>query len=104
MSIDLSWGAGGCSISPNLSCDRVVSSHSPIFQLIETNCYFAYSGKRSRVIEQIDGLIRDIRQLYQKGKASAHDVDEEGDNIVHVSHLTCYSAPLFTKVHATRKL
>ena len=104
MSIDLRWGAGGYSISPSLSCDRVVSSRSPIFQLIQEYSYDVYFSKGSSSTRRMDDLIHDIGQLYQDGKASAYDVDEEGNNIVHVSHLTCYGAVWFIKLHAARKL
>lgn len=89
MSIELRYGAGGYSISPSLSCDRVVSSHSPIFQLIENYSDIIMSIEAARLTQKIDSMIRDIEQLYQGGKASVHDVDEKGDNILHVSHVAC---------------
>lgn len=86
MSINLSWGAGGCSISPNLSCDRVVSSYSPIFQLMKENELMFYNSSETRLTERIDELMREIGRLYQDGKASVHDVDALGNNMLHVSH------------------
>lgn len=103
MSIDLRWGEGSYGISPNLSCDRVVSSNSPIFELITKMEYCFYGAERTSLTEMIDTMIRSIGQLYRDGKASAHDVDEEGNSILHVSYLASYIAFCFTKCHAARK-
>jgi hypothetical protein len=104
MSIDLRWGAGGYSISPSLSCDRVVSSDSPIFRLIDDNFSNLVRMKGERLTEHVDILLRSIEQLYQDGKASVHDVDEEGNNIVHVSYPACYSTFCFTEIHVGRNI
>ena len=104
MSIYLRWGAGGYSISPNLSCDRVVSSHSPVFQqLIHDTQVHLCITKGARLTRNVDILIRSIGQLYQDNKASAHDVDEKGNTIFHVSLLACHSAFCFTKIYTARK-
>lgn len=92
MSIDLTWGAGGYSISPNLSCDRVVSCQSSIFQLLKEYKYFQFITTAATLTEKIESLMRSIGGLYRDGKASVHDVDEGGDNILHVSCLTYCSA------------
>lgn len=104
MSIGLRWGAGGYSITPSLFCNRVVSSDSPIFRLIEDNISKSIYMKGATLTEHVDILIRSIEQLYQDGKASVHDVDEEGNNIVHVSYLACYSAFCFTKIYVGRNI
>lgn len=35
--------------------------------------------------------MRQIEQLFHDGKASARDVDEQGNTLLHVSHLACCS-------------
>ena len=92
LSIDLTWGAGGYSISPSLSCNRVVSSQSAIFRLVEDNGGILDETTAAECSERIDSLMRSIGRLYQDRKASVHDIDEDGDNILHVSHLSCCSA------------
>lgn len=92
MSIDLRWGAGGYAISPSLSCDRIVSSDSSIFQITEKYCPIALHWEMPRLAQVIDSLIRSMGQLYQERKASVHDVDEEGNNIVQVGHRVSFLA------------
>lgn len=87
LSIDLTWGAGGYSISPSLSCNRLVSSQSPVFRLVLDSPWIVH--KAAGCSERIDSLMRSIGRLYQDRKASVHDVDENGDTILHVSHFIC---------------
>lgn len=103
MSINLRWGAGGYSISPNLSCDRLVSCDSPIFKMLEQNRSIVWWGS-ARMTKTIDDMIEIIGKLYQCGKASVHDVDEKGNNAIQVSYLAYYSAFWSTNIHAAKKL
>lgn len=84
MSINLRWGAGGYSISPILSCDRLVSCDNPVFRMLEHNRSIVWNGS-AYMTETVDDMIRIIGILYQNGKASIHDVDEEGNNAIQVS-------------------
>ena len=103
ISIDLRWGAGGYAISPSLSCDRVVSFDSPLFQFIEKYRFIGFKPETASLAKDIDKLIRRIGQFYQDRKASVHDVDEEGNNILQVGHRALFPAFL-TKIQAARKL
>ena len=75
--LNVTWGAGGASISPMLSVQCLVRSGSPAFALFEGldlvenyEKYFSYAF--SQVI-----------QLFHKGKASPYDITEDGLNLIH---------------------
>ena len=104
-SIHLARGAGGFSISPKLDCNRVVSSEDSVFELIRRglNYIFCYSFERELdAASQFDSLIREIDQEFRNGKALARDVDENGNSLLHVSHLAHCSDSYFNKFDATR--
>jgi hypothetical protein len=83
-SVYLRRGAGGFSISPSLSCIRVVSSDSPAFKVLASFLSkWYYSPLSSPTLESLN---RALVELFQDGHASAHDVNEKGQNLLHVSY------------------
>ena len=85
-SIHLRRGAGGFSISPSLSCVRVVSDDSPAFNLVGSylrKLHF-YSA-----VEDVDfgKIIRKLQELFRDGRASPRDVNPHGYSLLHVSYL-----------------
>lgn len=102
-SMHLRRGAGGFSISPNLHCSRVVSSESPIFDLIDTQV-FGIFDKKTNITSELNALMRKIEQLFRDGKASPRDVNEQGDSLLHVSHLACYSDSRSNKIRCFKRI
>ena len=89
-SIHLTRGAGGFSISPNLSFSCVVPSNSNAFRLFRS--YDLIRGPRP---QDLDVLIESLSRLFQDGKASPRDVDEDGNSLLHVSYLIYCIPPCF---------
>ena len=87
-SIHLRRGAGGFSLSPILSCFRVVSDDSPAFKLIRTQI----SGAEAPSRPKFDVVYRKLRKLFQDRRASPRDVNPHGQTLLHVSHLTTVSS------------
>lgn len=85
-SIHLRRGAGGFSLSPNLSCIRVVSQDSPAFELVRTYLRPLRFNPDPQ-LPPFDDLIRRLHELFQDGRASPHDVNPRGHTLLHVSHL-----------------
>lgn len=83
-SIHLKRGAGGFSISPKLNCSRVVPYKGSIFSLFDSE--LATYLRSAHKVERIDSFIRKLHQEFQRGNASPHDVDENGNTLQHVSH------------------
>lgn len=82
-SIHLTRGAGGFSISPNLSFRCVVPSDSVAFKLVkEMMGQFHCHGEQQQILD--DG-IEALTRLFQGGKASPRDVDVNGNSLLHVN-------------------
>lgn len=86
-SIHLRRGAGGFSLSPSLSCIRVVSYDSPAFKLIDAR-FGVLSFHVAPMVPAFDVVIRKLRGLFQDGRASPHDVNPSGESLIHVSYLS----------------
>ena len=82
-SIHLKRGAGGFSISPKLSCSRVVPYEGSIFALFDSE--LAPFLPRKDRIKRVDSFIGKLHREFQRGNASPHDVDEFGNTLQHVS-------------------
>ena len=90
VSISITRGAGGLSISPSLRCARVVSHDSPAFVLVRQNRR-TDSSKWWQCIDSIseldallDVITHKLELLFRTGKASPCDVDLAGNTIHHV--------------------
>ena len=94
-SISITRGAGGFSISQRLHCPRVVHRESKAFNLVRT-CY-----DQEKFISNIsdwqgflDRKIQKLERLFHEGQASPHDVDPEGNTLLHVRARQEFSAAL----------
>lgn len=85
-SIHLRRGAGGFSISPNLNCSRVVSSKSPLFQLVRNYCSNLNFPTMNGSTANMNALMRQVEQLFQDRQASVRDVNESGSSVLHVGN------------------
>ena len=80
LSMSISHGAGGLSISPNLTFRAIVSDDSPAFALL---------AEHSRMtLEEVslswDSISQEIYKLFREHKASPSDVNSTGETLLHV--------------------
>lgn len=82
--INISTGAGGCSISPSLSYHRIVPNTAPAFSLLTEE---KLQGACQNPSEYLATVSNSLIRLFRKGEALPQDVNEEGENILHVSRI-----------------
>ena len=76
-------GAGGWGISPDLFFTPIVASDSPGFALLDIKFQ---RWQETREAEKVfDLAIEKLKRLFREGKASARDVDQAGNTLLHVS-------------------
>ena len=88
--MSMTRGAGGFSISPILAFSPVVPSGTGpfrVFRMVDELEEIHASDLRTA----FRSWTQELLQLYQAGKASPRDVDEEGNNIMHVRSCWRYS-------------
>lgn len=80
-SITVTRGAGGLSISPKLTFSPIVPSNSPVFQVFTVASRIdGYYDVRTHLYT----IVKTLERLFDKGKASPYDRDEQGDSLLHV--------------------
>ena len=90
VSISITRGAGGFSISPGLRCAHVVPHDNPAFQLIyrlgNDICIAlqTYTPTIDEIKLSLETGIQDLARLFRDGKASPYDVDLSGITLLHV--------------------
>ena len=84
-------GAGGFSISSKLHCSRLVSYDSKAFWLV---LLYEDEVPRMSTFEDWEGFLnrrtREIERLFRLGEATPHDVDLEGNTLLHVRDLKTF--------------
>ncbi|KAI3327144.1 hypothetical protein HD806DRAFT_550738 [Xylariaceae sp. AK1471] len=109
LELSISWrsGAGGFSISPNITFRPMVDKHtSPVFRLIHlfngrlNNIYWSNwwgEEEEKHITKQLlDVMISNILKLYREKKCLPYDVDEHGESALHLwvqVLASWYSAP-----------
>ena len=97
-SISITRGAGGYSISQNISCARVVPWFAPAFNLVEpiwggSSTWSAILNRRRSIRHRahfkrdLNYDLQKIKTLFEQGKASPYDVNGDGNTLLHVSYL-----------------
>lgn len=81
----MTHGAGGFSISPNLTFSPVVPSSAAAFALL--NIRFSRSTTTIDIQEYFDTRLQQLSRLYYERKASPHDTDQDGNTVLHVCSL-----------------
>ncbi|KAL8699368.1 MAG: hypothetical protein Q9201_006043 [Fulgogasparrea decipioides] len=90
LSLSLQYGAGGMSLSPNLTLRGVKRLNSRIFALLETlKGVSAYDTSAWTL--RMEEILPQITLLVQSGQASPHDVDEYGRTVFQVLHTDPFS-------------
>ena len=82
--MSMTRGFGRFSISPSLSFNSVVPSNSEQFRLL----HFDFDNKEMSVADvrtNFEFRRQEILRQYQEGNASPYDIDENGNNVMHVS-------------------
>ena len=88
-SISISRGAGGSSISPNITFRATVSDMSPAFSLFNE---FSRKLAQIRNINYFTWVTQELYRLFTERKASLSDVNSRGETLLHVSdHLAVIS-------------
>ena len=92
VAMSMTRGSGGFSISPVLAFDRIVSSNTAPFRILN----FSFNGKTTAADMQatFDFRKKELLRLYQEGKASPRDIDENGNTVMHVSLLRRHSCSI----------
>ena len=83
-SISITRGAGGSSISPNLTFRATVSDTSPAFALFDGQ-ELIDARKRGLVGSCSKWMARKLYYLFREQKASPSDVNSRGETLLHVS-------------------
>ncbi len=83
--ISMTRGAGGFSISPMLAFNPIVSSGTGAFKIMDI---IRYSFQNIPPLVDMQATFTSQKQqllrLYQEGKASPRDIDEDGNTVLHV--------------------
>lgn len=85
LSISITRGAGGLSISPNLSFCATVSKDSPAFALFNDEKFYAIA--KTKDYSHFKVITHRLSTLFREQKASPSDVLASGDTLLHVSRL-----------------
>ncbi|KAI0799046.1 hypothetical protein GGR55DRAFT_692968 [Xylaria sp. FL0064] len=91
ISVSLSTGAGGFSISPNITIRPTVDeTQAPIFQSLEFLCesieyYFKWDPRpnASMMLKLLEVVVHRIMQQYMSRKRSPHEVNSRGQSVLH---------------------
>ncbi|KAL3458404.1 hypothetical protein BJX64DRAFT_266727 [Aspergillus heterothallicus] len=81
VSLSVTKGAGGLSISPTLQFRAVVPDNSPAFKLLSNASPKFWLPQDMRLIRKTH---HDLFQLFEKGLASPSDTLQNGDTLLHV--------------------
>jgi hypothetical protein len=89
ISLGLTHGAGGCSLSTSISLRTLLRNNSPAFQLFNS-----YDLSTKLRIQEISGqdfseymmeVLQKLKVLFSEGKASPNDINIRGQTILQVS-------------------
>lgn len=81
-SVSMTHGAGGFSLSPNLTFYPVVPSNAPAFALLDFQ--FTHTTTVSDMQECFDMRTQQLSRLYSERGASPYDTDLNGNTVLHV--------------------
>ena len=81
--ISITRGSGGLSITPTLAFIPTVPSNSAAFEALNINIYRVSTAAEMQAV-LLSGR-HELLRLYQEGKASPRDLDEDGNTVLHVS-------------------
>lgn len=97
----LSKGAGSASISPSLSCDRVVTKSSPAFRLLAN---FKKRLEPDPGVEAWQKPAKELLRLFQLRKASPYDRLSNGLTLLHVCvfHIAMHTITYRSSIFAAR--
>lgn len=99
--MSMTRGSGGFSLSPALTFNYVVRSDTGPFKVL--NMSFKYGMSAADVRTVFDFKRQELIRLYQEGKASRGDVDEDGNTVMHVSAWCKNFCSLRTTLNTIRK-
>lgn len=79
VSMCLTTGAGGFSLSPSLRYVHILKDRSPVLQLID-ECFYSkpasdVSGQENTMVDRLRNMRRQIATCFEQGTASPYDID-----------------------------
>lgn len=83
--LTMNRGAGGFSISPFLQVRGLMRNDSPAFNLIQELKDHSATANLTDIELKVSNVIRQVRRLFDEGKATPSDVNSLGMNLLHVS-------------------
>ncbi|KAL8827478.1 MAG: hypothetical protein Q9170_007002, partial [Blastenia crenularia] len=81
ITVSMTYGAGGLSLSPNLTLKGVRREDSPAFRLFDDEEWHGCVTGANRVAK-INQVSLQLRQIFDRGAASPFDLDPEGNSLV----------------------
>ena len=88
VSMSMKYGAGGLSLSPNLTLKGIRRENSPAFRLFDWK-YWTGCGTIANAIAKMDQVSLRLRQMFDEGIASPFDLDQEGNSLIWVCAACC---------------
>lgn len=83
-SISLTKGAGGTSLSPNMTFRCLVADDSPAFALMRDP--WTWNKSVNDIETVVNQRVQSLRQMFQDRKASPYDIDMYGNTLLHVGN------------------
>jgi hypothetical protein len=99
-SLNITTGAGGFAISPQLHFRAVVPKDSPAFKLILDSRRSLINGKNIKGILQ--NIYKKLLQVYQDGRSSPTDTIPGGLTVLHVSDTNLSHRPPQSLIHSPK--
>lgn len=84
ISMSMTRGSGGFSMSPTLAFSPTVPSHAPAFKALEC-LIFSKSTSAFDMEAKFEFTKQELSRLYRDGKASPYDLDEYGNTVLHMA-------------------
>lgn len=91
VSVSLTRGAGGFSISPNLTLKSMIRDNSPAFDLFPESHGFTFASQRGlsgAFAAHTDRCLQQLKEIYSGGEASPYDIDYNGRTVLQVGSVT----------------
>ena len=84
VSMSMNYGAGGSSLSPNLTLRGMRRENSPAFRLFD-RAEWKDCNTAADAIAKMNQILLRLPQMFDEGKASPFDLDRNGNSLIWVS-------------------
>lgn len=98
VSLEITHGAGGLSISPGLRFRAVVPANSPTFALLSNNSHVLWEmwarKESAKVNDALQDTAKGLLEMFRDGSACPTDALPNGDTILHVRRIPIHTPRL----------